>query len=336
MAELPLERVLLKQTLSLPTPVLRALSGGAVIYRGGRTLDPRFQFLSTHLSAPEPGLASTPDTLRLRWSKMSASVTRGDLPGIQKDPVSIGTLDGLCHRPKVLNPDAPLVLLFHDGGGVLGNPSLSAPFAARLADEMRTVVLTPSYRLAPEDRFPAALEDAEIALDYAFAEADRLGAKGVVLAGQSIGAALAAVLALHHRGDAGLKGQILVHPLLSPKCDGPCASLYADAWPVSTELVRFMLAHYVGAEADANDPDLNPLMATDLEGLAPAVIISAGFDPVGDQGELYAKKLLAAGQAVAYRRMDNLPHSFPLFADVVPDADLACRLAARLLRPLLS
>src|SRR5690606_3629425 len=104
------------------------------------------------------------------------------------------------------------------------------------------------------------------------------------------------------------------------------------AFPLSRSLMDWLMGHYMGPEADPADPRLSPLRETDLHALAPAVVVTAGFDPLIDQGEAYAKALRAAGVPVLYRCYDSLGHGFTAFTGVAPCADVACREIAGLVR----
>jgi acetyl esterase/lipase len=107
---------------------------------------------------------------------------------------------------------------------------------------------------------------------------------------------------------------------------------YADAFPLSRALMDWFMGHYMGPGADPADPRLSPIREDDLSGLAPAVVVTAGFDPLVDQGEAYAKRLRDAGVPVTYRCYDSLAHGFTAFTGVLPAADVACREIAGLVR----
>jgi acetyl esterase/lipase len=107
---------------------------------------------------------------------------------------------------------------------------------------------------------------------------------------------------------------------------------YADAFPLSRAGMDWFMGHYLGADADPADPRASPIRTADLSGLAPALVVTAGFDPLVDQGEAYAKRLRDAGVPVVYRCYDGLSHGFTAFTGVVPAADIACREIAGLVR----
>lgn len=338
MADPALQRLLLDSVLSLPPPVLRALAGGGVVHQGGRTLDPRFQYLWTTLRRPRGFSDLRPEEARAYWARLVQALGAKPLSAVEVETLEVagaaGPLPARLFRPAEPCPKAPLLLFLHEGGGVVGAPELSAGLLSRLAFVARCPVLAPAYRLAPEHRFPAGLEDALAVYDWAQANAERLGATGAAVAGQSTGAAFATAIcqSLKAQGRPQPVLQLLICPILDAV--GDCQSLltFSDSWPLSRESFAWTLGQYLGPEDDPCDPRISPFRARDVSGLAAAVIVTAGFDPVADQGELYARKLRAADVPVIYRCYDHLPHAFTAFAGVAPCAETACSEIGGLLR----
>lgn len=338
MADAALQRLLLDSVLSLPPSVLRALSGGGPVHQGGRTLDPRFQYLSNAWRRLSGSGAPSPEAARRSWARLVQAVGPKPLGAVTMETIEVqgaaGTLEARLFRPPAPDPSAPVLLFLHEGGGIVGAPELSAGLLSRLAFVARCMVLAPAYRLAPEHRFPAGLEDAMAVYDWAEANAAALGAAGAAVAGQSTGAAFATTIcqALKAAGRPQPALQLLICPILD--ADGSCQSLktFADSWPLSRESFAWALAQYLGPQDDPGDPRISPFRAADVSGLAPAVIVTAGFDPVADQGELYARKLRAAGVPTIYRCYEQLPHGFPAFAGVARCAETACCEIGGLLR----
>ena len=130
--------------------------------------------------------------------------------------------------------------------------------------------------------------------------------------------------------------QLLICPLLDAAGEEPSMTTYAGAWPLGTAEIRWFLSHYMGAGDSPDDPRLSPLREPDLAGLAPALIACAGFDPLLDQSEAYARKLAAAQTACVYRCYDALPHGFTAFIDLVPAAEAASRDIAAIARDFLA
>jgi acetyl esterase/lipase len=249
-----------------------------------------------------------------------------------------GSRRARLYRPSQADPKAPLLLFLHDGGGVVGAPEFSDGLLSRLAETARCPILAPAYRLAPEHRFPAGFEDALATYDWAESHAADFGVGRVAVGGQSIGAGLAASLCqtLKAQGRAQPVLQLLICPILDAASDCQSLRTYADAWPLSQASLAWLLSQYLNPQDDPGDPRISPFRAVDVAGLAPALIVTAGFDPVVDQGESYARKLKAAGVPVVYRCYEALPHAFPVFAGVASCAETACREIGGLLRDGLS
>ncbi len=149
-----------------------------------------------------------------------------------------------------------------------------------------------------------------------------------------MGGNFAAIIAqeMQRAGEPQPALQLLIYPAVDVASETASMATYADAYPLSRPIMDWFMGHYMGPDADPADPRLSPNKTEDLTGLAPAVVITAGFDPLVDQGEAYAKRLQAAGVAVRYRCYDGLAHGFTAFTGAVPAADAACREVAGLVR----
>ncbi len=332
----------LRAALTLPSPILRALSGGAVIHVGGRTLDPRLQFLGALQRAAPPLSSLSPEEARLRAGEADAmlkSPPRADIAiETRLIPGANATLEIRLYRPQNLSPEAPILVFAHGGGGVIGTLDTAEALCALLAAEAGWPVVSVDYRLAPEHRYPAALEDFLAASAWAREAANGLGAAPgrIAVGGDSFGATLAAAACQRLRlmGEDQPVVQLLICPLLDAAGDQASLDLYGRAWPLSTEDLGWFMGHTLDPGASPANTELSPLRAEELSGLAPAVIACAGFDPLLDQGEAYARKLKAAGVPVVYRCYDTLTHGFAVFLDLVPAAKTAALQIARLTRHL--
>jgi acetyl esterase/lipase len=228
------------------------------------------------------------------------------------------------------------MIFAHFGGGVIGDIETAHVFCTILATIGRCPVLSVDYRLAPEHRFPAGLEDVLAAYRFGRDNAARFGAPAGVAAigGDSIGGNFAAVVCqeLKRAGEPQPVLQLLIVPCVDVASQSASMTTYADAFPLTRALMDWFMGHYMGPGDDPADPRLSPLRQADLSGLAPAVVVTAGFDPLLDQGEAYARRLKDAGVPVAYRCYDGLAHGFTAFTGAVPCADTACREVAGLAR----
>ena len=318
--------------LSLPSPVLRLMSGGAPVFREGRTLDPRLQFLAAGARRGRPMSAMSPEEARRTSAAAFAMTGERPPPGVRTEEVTVpggeGERPARLYRPERLQGDAPLMVFAHMGGGVIGDLDTTDGFCGRLAVALGGPVLSVDYRLAPEHRFPAGYEDVVAAFRWARDSGGRFGATPgrVAIGGDSMGGLFAAALAqeMARRGEPGPVLQLLVYPALDLAGETPSMTTFADAFPLDRPTMDWFLGHFLGAGSDPSDPRLAPGRTPDLGGLPPAVIATAGFDPLVDQGEAYARRLSAAGVAVDYRRYDGLAHGFTAFGGVIPAARAAC------------
>jgi acetyl esterase len=340
MADPNLQRLMTKAMLSLPTPVLRFLSGGGVVFQGERTLDPRFQFLARAARGAPLITSLAPDVARARVAAALVAVAGRPEPGVRSENLSIGGPGGALrlrvYRPPVQDPAAPLMVFAHSGGGVIGDLETCDAFCGILAKVARCAVLSVDYRLAPEHRFPAGLEDMLAAYRWARENSARFGAPAgqVAVGGDSMGGNFAAVVAqeMKRLGEPQPALQLLIYPCVDMASETQSMTIFADAYPLSRPAMEWFMSHYLGPGADPGDLRASPIRTPDLSDLAPAVIATAGFDPLVDQGEAYAKRLRDAGVPVIYRCYDGLAHAFTAFTGAAPAADIACREIAGLTR----
>jgi len=340
MASPDLQRLMAKAMLSLPSPLLRAMSGGGAVHLSGRTLDPRFQFMA-HAARGAPPMAGLPPQAVRAGSAASLAVVAGRLEsGVRSENLTIdgpgGALPLRAYRPPVQDPDAPLMVFAHFGGGVIGDLETCDVFCGILAKVARCAVLSVDYRLAPEHRFPAGLEDVLAAYRWAREHTPRFGAPAgrVAVGGDSMGGNFAAIVAqeMKRLGEPQPALQLLIYPAVDVASQTQSMTTFGEAYPLSRQTMEWFMSHYLGPNDDPADPRASPIRAADLSGLAPAVIATAGFDPLVDQGEAYATRLRDAGVPVAYRCYDALAHAFTAFTGAIPAADIACREIAGLTR----
>src|SRR5262245_16832516 len=223
-----------------------------------------------------------------------------------------GRLPVRIYRPR--RGPLPALVYFFGGGWTLGSIDTSDGICRSLANAAGCVVVTPGYRLAPEAKFPAAVEDCYAAVQWVATQAARLGVDRGRLAvgGDSAGGNLAAAVTLltRDRGGAGLAGQVLVYPNTDLLTDDASMRASTDPFWFNRHSVAWYRQHYLTRRVDGRDPLASPLRAKDHRGLPPALIITAEFDPLRDQGERYARKLARAGVLVELTRYDGMAHGF--------------------------
>ena len=342
MADPVVQKFALRALTSLPAPMLRALSGGGVVYRGGRTLDPTLQFLAYAAgNAPAPWTLTLDDARKAAADAFAAVAPKPEA-GVRTETLRIdgpaGQIPLRLYRPEFQDRGAPLFVYLHLGGGVWGGLETADAFCTRLAKGAGCPVASVDYRLAPEHRFPAGLDDALAAYRWAKDHAAEFGtpAGHVAIGGESIGGNFAAVICqeLKRAGEPQPALQLMIYPCTDVASETPSMTTYADAFPLTRGMMDWFMGHYLGPDDDPAGVRLSPLREEDLTGLAPAVLATAGFDPLVDQGEAYARALNAAGVTVRYRCYDSLSHAFASFTGAIPAADAACREIAGLVRGL--
>ena len=236
-----------------------------------------------------------------------ASKVDSSLPGPAGDvPIRIYTPNG--------EGPLPVVVFFHGGGFTIGSLTSHDPVAHKLAAESGAIVVAVEYRLAPEHKFPAAADDAWAATRWVVENAGRLGVDPARLAvgGDSAGGNLAAVVALMAR-DAGapsIKFQALLYPVTDVGTETGSDRDFADGYLLTRDSMKWFFDHYLKSAEDAKDWRVSPLRAQSLAGLPPALIVTAGFDPLRDEGEAYARALRAAGVRVDYICYGGMIHGF--------------------------
>ncbi len=212
------------------------------------------------------------------------------------------------------------ILFIHGGGWVVGSLDTHDGSARALAHQARANLLSIEYRKGPEHPFPAAVEDVDTALDWLIAEGARLGldTSRLVVAGESAGGTLAAVLARHAR-DRGVAvaGYALVYPPTDARMGTQSYRDFATGYYLIADAMVWFYRHYLPPE-HLTHPDASPVLATDLAGLPPTYIVTAEFDPLRDEGRAYAARLIEAGNDVTYREIKGAVHGLWVMNGVGP------------------
>ncbi len=233
-------------------------------------------------------------------------------------PGPAGAVPVRVYRPT---PDAvlPVVVFLHGGGWTIGSVDDYDPITRAVASASGALVVSVGYRLAPEHPYPAALDDCWAAITWVAEHAAEIGGDGsrFALMGDSAGGNIAAVLAQRCARDGGPAPvlQVLVYPVVDCAFDTPSYRENGDGYLLDTKQMRWFFDCYTRGGADPTDPEISPLRAPDLRagglaGLAPALVITAEYDPLRDEGEAYAAALGATGAAVSQTRYDGMIHAF--------------------------
>ena len=230
----------------------------------------------------------------------------------------------------------PVLVYFHGGGWVIGDIETHDVLCRQLTAEAGVAVVSVDYRLAPEHKFPASVDDAWAATRWVASHADELGvdARRLSVGGDSAGGNLAAVVALLAR-DAGAPAialQVLVYPVTDLGAETKSYADLADGYMLTRDSMRWFRAQYLAKDDDALDWRVSPIRATSLAGLPPALVITAGFDPLRDEGEAYARRLREAGVSVDAVCFGGLIHGFVPMGRLIDTAFRAVTLIAGSLR----
>lgn len=208
----------------------------------------------------------------------------------------------------------PTLVFFHGGGWVLGSLDSHDPVCRALANAANCIVVSVEYRLAPEHPFPAAVEDCYAAVKWVVEHGRTLAIdpQNVAVGGSSAGGNLAAAVALVARDLDGppIAHQLLVYPVTNFAFDTESYEEYADGYFLTRDDMQWFWEHYLASELDGRNPYASPLQARTLENLPPATVITAGFDPLRDEGIAYADRLDAAGVDVSHHHYGDVIHGF--------------------------
>ncbi len=247
------------------------------------------------------------------------SVERRSLPG------PAGRLRATLFRPR--EGTLPVLLYFHGGGFVIGSTEEYRGFLSRLARATDVVVVGVDYRLAPEAPFPAALEDGVAAFRWVLENAGELGVdpEQVVIGGDSAGANLSAVVCQEQIEMGGVlpRRQLLIYPRTDTRGGYGSLKHFAEGYYLTAPTMKWFTECYLGPTRDREDPRVSPLLYPRKGELPETTVVTAGFDPLRDEGEAYARALREAGVSVRVQSFDRLVHGFITMGGVVPAAKIA-------------
>jgi len=245
-------------------------------------------------------------------------------------PSSTGSIPARIYTPKTLrkaNGLAPALMFFHGGGWVIGDLDSHDVVCRKLAHEGELLVISVDYRLAPEHKFPAAVDDAVAATKWIAENAKQLGidAARLTVGGDSAGGNLAAVVALAARDGGGpqIAGQVLIYPATDFAMSHPSHREPETSVLLTHSVIKWFCNHYLRGAGDIDNWKASPARATMLAGLPPAYLLTAGADPLRDEGDEYARRLKQAGVAVTYRHFPGQFHGFFTMGKLLQQANVA-------------
>ena len=309
--------------LRLPEPVLDRMIGAPHVEIDGRVLDRRLQAMITiggRLGIVEEILGEDETAVQARRDSLTRSAAIGmplrtnvHVSG-RRIPGPAGGIPLRVYRRYGLAEGAPAIVYLHGGGWVVGDLDTHDGSCRLIADESECVVVSVDYRLAPEHPFPAAVDDAVAAYRWVHDHAAELsiepGRVGVM--GDSAGGNLAAVIAQVTR-DTDVPppvAQCLVYPSTDAHFREPSHELFREGYFLTRASMEWFRARYLPDRSDWDSPLASPIEQRDLSGVCPALVITAGFDPLRDEGRKYAEAMTDAGGTVRYRCYDDMVHGF--------------------------
>ena len=247
--------------------------------------------------------------------------------------IMAGTIPCRLYRPSA-QTNLGLLVFFHGGGWVIGDLNSHDGVCRSLANKSGHAVLAVDYRLAPEHKFPAAFDDCVTALQWAYNNAASLGIDNTRMAvgGDSAGGNLAAAVALTEV--VPLKFQMLIYPAVDMRMESPSINENANAPILTKSVMTWFVDHYMNSNADRLNMSASPIVASDelLKRMPPAIVITAQFDPLRDEGEAYGKRLVENGVSATITRYNGAFHGFFNMITMLDDAQSAHAQASTLLK----
>jgi acetyl esterase len=283
---------------------------------------------------PGPFHLSTPAQAREAFERTTVQLRWGAPTDVSVVTVLYTARDGASlelrlYRPASAQAEAlPVLVYFHGGGYVVGSLQSHDGVCREFCARTPCAVLSVGYRVAPEHKFPTPLNDGADALAWLaqHAVAEGLDINRVAFGGDSVGATLATVLALQAARDPASLAitpclQLLCYPVTDASTSSPSTELFGEGYLLESETLEWFYRHYANDAADRLDWRFSPLLATDYQGMAPAVIALAGHDPLLDEGRAYARRLQEHSVTVELIEYTGLIHDFLRLQSVVPDID---------------
>jgi acetyl esterase len=245
-------------------------------------------------------------------------------------PGGDGVLPIRIYYPEpVSKGPSPAMVFFHGGGFVIGSIVSHDMSCMNLSADAGCIVISVGYRLAPETKFPGAVDDAFSSFCWVCAHADELGIKPgrIAVGGDSAGANLAAVTTIRCRDEMKPAPvfQLLCYPVTDLVNTTVSRQAFSEGYYLTKKLIEWFFSHYIEKDEQKNDPHVSPLLTPDLGNLPPALVLTAGFDPLRDEGKAYADRLVKAGGRATHLCYTNMIHGFLSFGGVLPQGKEALK-----------
>lgn len=304
-----------------------------------KNLDPQARFILEQLEAAgAPAMETlTPEEARLSADFSALAGVPEEVGKVENRTISGpgGDIPVRIYTPAGEGP-FPALVYYHGGGWVIGNLDTVEVPCRLLTNRANCVVVSVDYRLAPEHKFPAAADDANAVVKWVAENALTIGVdpKRIAVGGDSAGGNLAAVVALMARDNGGpsLVYQMLIYPVTNHSYDTDSYRENGEGYFLTKDTMVWFWNHYLRDELDSKNPYASPLLAEDLSGLPPALVITGGYDPLRDEGEAYAERLKAEGVPVEATRYDGMIHGFFWMPGVLEQGNKAIDQAANALK----
>lgn len=299
------------------------------------SLDPQAKQLLDSLAQTDLPAINTLSPTEARQQMLNATAGLGKPEAVdsledRRIPGSGGEIPLRIYKPS--GERLPIVVYFHGGGWVLGGIETHDGYCRALANASRSMVVSVDYRLAPEHKYPAAAEDAYEATRWVSEHAVALGGRpdSLAVVGDSAGGNLAAAVTLmaRDRGGPKINCQVLIYPITDHDFNTASYQEFANGYLLTRDAMIWFWDLYCEAETDRAHRYLSPLRAKNLQGLPPTLLITAGHDPLRDEGEAYAHKLRQAGVSVTLTRYEGMLHGFTRRFDILDKAHEALQQVA--------
>ena len=293
--------------------------------------------------SPLPPYATVPPFIARRIYRDTRAAVSPEPPAVAEAKLLLASGPGgpialRAYRPagSAADETLPALMYFHGGGQVIGDLDTHDVVCRQLANGARCAVFSVDYRMGPESPFPAAVDDCIAATKWVADQAVRLRVdlQRIAVGGDSAGGNLAAVVALAARDAGGprLAFQLLIYPQTDQRYSFPSIERNGEGYVLTKQSMEYFRGHYLPRRQDWEDWRASPLLAKSLAGLPPALVITAGFDPLVDEGRAYAERLAAEGVVTASREFPDMVHGFLLMGGVLDTANAAVGECSKALR----